>query len=165
MRRSRFSVITPFFAFQSTHPMRGATETMIAGVPHVYDFNPRTPCGVRPATRQKSRAFVRFQSTHPMRGATYRYIGRRSLYHISIHAPHAGCDIWHIRRHKQQHYFNPRTPCGVRRMQQVDVMRKINISIHAPHAGCDSTNWSRSIAWLVFQSTHPMRGATLESPF
>ena len=83
---------------------------------------------------------VRFQSTHPMRGATCRLSARDTLSQISIHAPHARCDqigrffsiaFW---------YFNPRTPCEVR--------RQLN------HYGC---------RLQLFQSTHPMRGATLSA--
>ena len=41
-------------------------------------------------------------------------------------------------------YFNPRTPCGVRRIDAKYMQFLINISIHAPHAGCDR-------AWLPQQ--------------
>ena len=33
--------------FQSTHPMRGATKDKREADARIYDFNPRTPCGVR----------------------------------------------------------------------------------------------------------------------
>ena len=33
-------------------------------------FNPRTPCGVRPHSRQNLIGLTTFQSTHPLRGAT-----------------------------------------------------------------------------------------------
>ena len=56
---------------------------------------------------------------------------------ISIHAPLAGCD---------------RLRCARAKMD--------DISIHAPLAGCDSTTGSTSIARILFQSTHPLRGAT-----
>ena len=56
------------------------------------NFNPRTPCGVRRVAAFSSSVGSGFQSTHPLRGATsasddvYIYPG------ISIHAPLAGCD-------------------------------------------------------------------------
>ena len=57
---------------------------------------------------------------------------------ISIHASHAGCD---------------------------DRMSKgaigVDISIHASHAGCDTNTDKDMTAYLIFQSTHPMRDATL----
>ena len=81
------------YLFQSTHPMRGATQSGAAAAHWRYDFNPRTPCGVR-------RAFDFFLCVRVIN-------------------------------------FNPRTPCGVR--------------------PCKDANNNAS---LVFQSTHPMRGAT-----
>ena len=79
-----------------------------------------------------------FQSTHPMRGAT-----------LPIFVERTGSI-----------YFNPRTPCGVRRAEYVNFELSFAISIHAPHAGCDKG--SKRLLCLVnkFQSTHPMRGAT-----
>ena len=58
---------------------------------------------------------------------------------ISIHAPHAGCDLIIITSDNLT----------------------FTISIHASHAGCDPLSlWSFNYA-RIFQSTHPMRGATL----
>ena len=57
-------------------------------------------------------------------------------------------------------YFNPRTPCGVRRVRLKDVRVYTSISIHAPHAGCDIDMLAAIKTWVEFQSTHPMRGAT-----
>ena len=104
-------------AFQSTHPMRGAT----------HDLNVWLLC-------------KEFQSTHPMRGATrfsadcglllpisihapHAGCDRRSPCRtasktpISIHAPHAGCDFSLNRINLLNSDFNPRTPCGVRQNQ------------------------------------------------
>ena len=87
-------------------------------------------------------ALVIFQSTHPVWGATvglleYRSMGRS----ISIHAPRVGCDSQHYQRHSRiPRYFNPRTPCGVRLMYGSD-----------------------SAPQFIFQSTHPVWGATIKS--
>ena len=81
--------------FQSTHPMRGATCPFTAARRKILDFNPRTPCGVRPALADKM----------------------YSLVIISIHAPHAGCDDMHKDALFRLYHFNPRTPCGVRRAE------------------------------------------------
>ena len=79
--------------FQSTHPVRGATLYICAPKVLTGDFNPRTPCGVRPVNIRVLILYcVLFQSTHPVRGATFY-------------------------RHERVYfsgYFNPRTPCGVR---------------------------------------------------
>ena len=58
---------------------------------------------------------------------------------ISIHAPLAGCDHAIEKYYIKKYNFNPRTPCGVR---------------PASHTSALNT--------LTFQSTHPLRGATLE---
>ena len=150
-------------AFQSTHPMRGATRDVVRLIKKQNDFNPRTPCGVRPAARKKAEAryfisihaphagcdeaaerfrtaWEQFQSTHPMRGATIPYDSHHVLRGISIHAPHAGCD--HI--------------------VDMDGREYCEISIHAPHAGCDPVSFEgvTGSPSKRFQSTHPMRGAT-----
>ena len=102
--------------------------------------------------------------------------------YISIHAPHAGCDNETPRKAENCNDFNPRTPCGVRRAHECGTCWCRRISIHAPHAGCDgailSVRYSTSnfnprtpcgVRQLrtqekqragIFQSTHPMRGAT-----
>ena len=172
--------------FQSTHPMRGATKVRhkIKNV-HLY-FNPRTPCGVRhePSIKRltKQQNFnprtpcgVRRLPELPDRQA--RHFNPRTpcgvrlivsffglcLRKISIHAPHAGCDR-QTQRHRESssQNFNPRTPCGVRHAKKDAKKADSAISIHAPHAGCDSAGNASQTPPSLFQSTHPMRGATLE---
>ena len=143
--------------------MRGATSGHLYRQPVGNNFNPRTPCGVRPLDD--------FHGGDPRR--------------ISIHAPHAGCDQGRRdaserrKRFQSTHpmrgatrpgyrpggdggNFNPRTPCGVRRLHEGEGEKRYLISIHAPHAGCDNNGRYR-IPRAEFQSTHPMRGATLRS--
>ena len=122
--------------FQSTHPTRGATgHTRVIIVAYT------------------------FQSTHPTRGATRQHGNRRVIAHVSIHAPHTGCDIINA------------VLCGL-----------VGVSIHAPHTGCDqfahgllttpprfNPRTPHGVRLLLhrnasqgkqFQSTHPTRGAT-----
>ena len=78
--------------FQSTHPLRGATQRR--GVLRIHFrqyFNPRTPCGVRLGED-----------------------GVVAKVEISIHAPLAGCDAMRFISLDRFPHFNPRTPCGVR---------------------------------------------------
>ena len=203
---------------------------MIARTSGRRNFNPRTPCGVRLDNGVKSYIDTQlFQSTHPLRGATIRLVNRIIRFAISIHAPLAGCDKC-ICRNQHLHvpfqsthplrgattpnlttkgellYFNPRTPCGVRREYRTDIrylddisihaplagcdfMRSVrleeicisihaplagcdirvpvapqrvqSISIHAPLAGCDSGVERIELMEAIFQSTHPLRGATI----
>ena len=110
--------------------------------------------------RDKPGLVAIFQSTHPIRGATYQILPGHLHRGISIHAPHTGCDLrihnvfklyFDISIHaphtgcddcprpKQRHrgHFNPRTPYGVRRRK-----------------------FFGSHLRDLFQSTHPIRGAT-----
>ena len=124
--------------FQSTHPVWGAT-TVGTAWPHTpWHFNPRTPCGVRPKTAGWYLRASEFQSTHPVWGATSRTSGLLS--YRTYFNPRTPCGV----RPKNScsvgspnEYFNPRTPCGVRRFR-----------LH--HQGL----------FLLFQSTHPVWGAT-----
>ena len=101
-------------------------------------LNPRTPCGVRLSVFARS-AFRHKISIHAPRAGCDGIT--RQLYFfaiISIHAPRAGCDILSCTRMLvSPANFNPRTPCGVRH---------------------DNTN--RAPPQELFQSTHPVRGAT-----
>ena len=58
-------------AFQSTHPLRGATKARAERETKIQDFNPRTPCGVRLPILFGGTMAELFQSTHPLRGATF----------------------------------------------------------------------------------------------
>ena len=171
--------------FQSTHPLRGATvwpavciqdhehfnprtpcgvrHGLRGGVSFLSYFNPRTPCGVRRWMEWKTCTWYGFQSTHPLRGATNCHTGVGNLIGISIHAPLAGCDG---------------------RVADPDQIG--NISIHAPLAGCDQRGQggrvgggdfnprtpcgvrpfriARQFLTSLFQSTHPLRGATMVRP-
>ena len=69
--------------------------------------------------------------------ALYSYLDGAAC--ISIHAPLAGCDLSTTIRKTSLSHFNPRTPCGVRHIAQV-------VSINT----------------ITFQSTHPLRGATVQ---
>ena len=104
----------------------------------VFYFNPRTPCGVRLQGGIFSVYYRVFQSTHPMWGATGFVVWLMVKTKISIHAPHVGCD---------QKNFKI---LGV----------VLTISIHAPHVGCDFGRLLIRFVTILFQSTHPMWGAT-----
>ena len=148
-------------AFQSAHPVRGATGGSAEAANGMVDFNPRTPCGVRRHRAQARRwwgnfnprtpcgvrllsnigdgAIKLFQSTHPVRGAT-----------VSADEP---------RRPKL--YFNPRTPCGVR--PSALYATAIGGWHFNPRTPC-GVRPRRALAQRppsVFQSTHPVRGATM----
>ena len=102
------------------------------------NFNPRTPCGVRPI-RGDCPVFHNF---------------------ISIHAPLAGCDELRDLQSVTERDFNPRTPCGVRPgVAPEAIWTEIFQSTH-PLRGATHIA-VRRILHELFQSTHPLRGATL----
>ena len=112
------------------------------------NFNPRSPCGERHGTQGANGYVHVFQSTLPMRGATpHQGNSNNQLARISIHAPHAGSD-----RCKRPCCrscfpdFNPRSPCGERRLGSRQRQLPLRISIHAPHAGSDGSE--QAMAWV-----------------
>ena len=150
------------------------------------DFNPRTPCGVRPAlgglatgdlvfqsTHPMRGAtspsdivplpFHVFQSTHPMRGATIDAVKSGKVKPISIHAPHAGCDYAFVSIVKFILDISIHAPhAGCDQISSWPLHLTL-ISIHAPHAGCDFKVPLGIAVGIPFQSTHPMRGATRQA--
>ena len=150
--------------FQSTHSLRSATARKAFNVDddavsiHALlaecdiiksvklkpptSFNPRTPCGVRRAGILSLVLFAEFQSTHSLRSATAHSTWEIVLHRVSIHALLAECDTKPLMSALVIRRFNPRTPCGVRRLHD---------RFNHPRAG--------------FQSTHSLRSATAgESP-
>ena len=170
--------------FQSTHPLRGATRVRR----HRYGRNqisihaPLAGCDARRSPRSSS--LTRFQSTHPLRGATTHLRPEILPFRISIHAPLAGCDTTvcslcgpHTHFNPRTpcgvrpacrsfsgrlSNFNPRTPCGVRRMTaRATIDRLMDFNPRTP-CGVRLLSGSSSPWSTVFQSTHPLRGATTE---
>ncbi len=103
----------------------------------VSGFNPRTPCGVRPPVPGCYPSAGMFQSTHSLRSATQILHGFSQDRVVSIHALLAECDCPLPSVHCKNSCFNPRTPCGVRRII----------------ADC-------TVLAVKFQSTHSLRSAT-----
>ena len=128
---------SPHFLFQSTHPLRGATAREIDFVTRFSNFNPRTPCGVRPVTHE------------------ILYIVKA----ISIHAPLAGCDPEKECLQRLKPNFNPRTPCGVRLYGVPSGSCALSFQSTHPLRGA-TDGGEDALTPEAFQSTHPLRGAT-----
>ena len=171
--------------FQSTHPVWGATNSVVAS-PVYTDISihaPRVGCD-EVCQLQRCRSLV--ISIHaPRVGCDERYHPTHgAILHISIHAPRVGCDACPGLASRWAEDFNPRTPCGVRQKahQLVEELTKFQsthpvwgatlwavscsgaagISIHAPRVGCDRSLRSSGGIQPRFQSTHPVWGATRE---
>ena len=125
-------------------------------------FNPRTPCGVRHSEHFIHAASYLFQSTHPLRGATCcASAPPRQPTHFNPRTP-CGVRPGYLLQPAFAHDFNPRTPCGVRRG-----------CYHVPNwgqyfnprtpCGVRLARGLSKVSWLLFQSTHPLRGATIRN--
>ena len=85
---------TATLQFQSTLPVWGATAALPLAHVHALYFNPRSPCGERPAiVTHCFQGRCVFQSTLPVWGATDAFPGIDFLQSISIHAPRVGSDF------------------------------------------------------------------------
>ena len=124
--------------FQSTRPIRGATKGRWLALEYVV-FQSTRP--IRGATRAAGLSHMHygFQSTRPIRGATTPSDWTAST----------------------GRYFNPRAPYGARLGGQLIHAGNGVISIHAPHTGRDSTGTDKTSSANQFQSTRPIRGATV----
>ena len=123
-------------------------------------FNPRSPCGERPSPADSSCRPLRFQSTLPVWGATYINPAIQPIFDISIHAPRVGSDRKPIMRLLISANFNPRSPCGERRVDMGNSVMFYGISIHAPRVGSDCFFKCSKSSTGRFQSTLPVWGAT-----
>ena len=168
--------------FQPTLPLRGATCGASRRHRHSKGFNPRSPCGERPQAPSLSDDVAEFQPTLPLRGATdfSNYFGNidhvsthaplagsdaqppaRSVHALAVstHAPLAGSDKPRAPRSSGATGFNPRSPCGERRILP-ELARVHLVSTHAPLAGSDLWRSSCRRIDRRFQPTLPLRGAT-----
>ena len=158
-RRLRVIQLPRGSRFQSTLPVRGATQmsteipstttisihapragsdkSRVGSLPTAQHFNPRSPCGERLKAAVVAYCREKFQSTLPVRGATSPSFGSERGSRISIHAPRAGSDHPFPPTPAMERHFNPRSPCGERRVVYCLGLRAIRISIHAPRAGSD----------------------------
>ena len=97
-----------------------------------------------------------------MRGATWRNACAKTVLVISIHAPHAGRDLYFFHAVSFPVHFNPRAPCGARPHFAGYNILPVIISIHAPHAGRDQMSYSPLRASRYFNPRAPC-GARLSS--
>jgi len=114
-------------------PARGLAHSLCRD-----NFNPRSPCGERRQPGHPPEGRVKFQSTLPVWGATV------ICYNSQKHRCH----------------FNPRSPCGERHPGNVDMIAQKQISIHAPRVGSDPPARGLIYSKEEFQSTLPVWGAT-----
>ena len=101
MQPKLYSYVLYIMIFQSTHPLRDATYNDTVLIWRNYNFNPRTPYGMR---------LPDCSSIIP-------------VISISIHAPLTGCDEAHTISSPPLPNFNPRTPYGMRHQLFIAVVK------------------------------------------
>ena len=153
----------PQLIFQSTHPLRGATTMLHTEVAKLIEFQSTHPLRGATTVVPCGDLVLTFQSTHPLRGATDLFHPIPHTGGISIHAPLAGCDVWRAWGKSRCCYFNPRTPCGVRPEKDLQEVAAALFQSTHPLRGATCAYYDPKDAVFVFQSTHPLRGATLAS--
>ncbi len=127
-------------AFQSTPPVRGAT-------PHA----------------RRDADCDRDISIHaPRAGGDNGLCSRACRRGISIHAPRAGGDDGSISFTLRQLYFNPRPPCGGRREGRHGSQGRYGHFNPRPPCGGRPLLTLCSLFAFRFQSTPPVRGATVK---
>ena len=163
---SSFSTATQRTAISIHAPLAGCDRAQRRKGYAANNFNPRTPCGVRPRQNMDSRTVVTFQSTHPLRGATCAAGLTQAALAISIHAPLAGCDTSLALTLAVRMAFQSTHPLrGATLTTSVQMVRQrfqsthplrgatygcgpeadwLQISIHAPLAGCDRSTSRRT---------------------
>ena len=168
--------------FQSTRPMRGATvdfddtarfEFISIHAPHAgrdrscagtravrADFNPRAPCGARPARVPSPTGSEYFNPRAPCGARPYPLLPMSPALGISIHAPHAGRDLLKLIKSITSQNFNPRAPCGARHAQGLCPCAPNRFQSTRPMRGATIVLY-KFLFVNRFQSTRPMRGATL----
>jgi len=124
-----------YYNFNSRTP-RGMRHLPLRRAHDTVHFNSRTPRGMRLLFWAYMRCRIRFQLTHPTRDATAINKEYDALYSISTHAPHAGCDTTWC--------------CG-------NSKKKFQLT----HPTRDATTCTNAVhTFVAFQLTHPTRDAT-----
>ena len=102
-----------------------------------------------------------FQSTHPVKGATIISMVNIVYRLISIHAPCEGCDDSKGIKGFGEICISIHAPCEGCDFHFFIIHLACDISIHAPCEGCDFIEKTLLKLSPLFQSTHPVKGATV----
>ena len=147
--------------FQLTHLLRGATAHHFRSSTHLFHFNSRTSCEVRPNQQHIDAGRGNFNSrtSCEVRQKPGRGIGRGD---ISTHAPLARCDETAFPSARSQSIS---THAPLARCDKFGPGRttRPGISTHAPLARCDHGQCGTGGRGNGFQLTHLLRGATMAS--
>ena len=150
-------------SFQSTHPVWGATGTILdrRSLPRISIHAPRVGCDKHALNVMDLLSAISIHA--PRVGCDGLMKAKLAEVDISIHAPRVGCDVRHKPKHTKNTHFNPRTPCGVR-LPQTTLMSPSPMNFN-PRTPCGVRLRTHESAYHAkeFQSTHPVWGATIKS--
>ena len=153
-----------YAGFQSTLPVWGATRSrdQQEDMGMISIHAPRV--GSDPEIYPTNHRLEIFQSTLPVWGAT-RYAGKTGKVNdkISIHAPRVGSDKCGLEAAAQNHHFNPRSPCGERRVRQKNQGYVGKFQSTLPVWGATPGRPRGTASCERFQSTLPVWGATAKT--
>ena len=145
----------------SIHAPRAGRDLVRANLPEMCDtvsiHAPRAGRDSIGITTSDAEAV--FQSTRPVRGATKVFFMPVTVCRFQSTRPVRGATLSIVRLWRCWS-FNPRAPCGARRVRLGGVRRQLAVSIHAPRAGRDGDTNNVPVSLPGFQSTRPVRGAT-----
>ena len=173
--------------FQSTHPVWGATLHQWVTSPAVGEISihaPRVGCDLDfgydlahlsisiHAPRvgcddfmESCEATCKIISIHaPRVGCDAGRLPGLLFFFISIHAPRVGCDPACPSSRWRSPNFNPRTPCGVRLMYTIVISTILNYFNPRTPCGVRRCRLGTLALRTLFQSTHPVWGATPPEP-
>ena len=154
-----FEIICQKIRISIHTPHAGSDTVSVSGEYQGFYFNPHSPCGERHTTCPICSGDTNFNPHSPC--GERRAMTRRIwlIFPISIHTPHAGSDVFYRRWRIPPADFNPHSPCGERLEENgVRTLEDVFQST-LPMRGATVTK-TKYFEELVFQSTLPMRGAT-----
>ena len=148
--------------FQSTRPIRGATNTIDKIAKNYTTFQSTRP--IRGATSCFDLLFdlLPFQSTRPIRGATAQNTGDDAalIANFNPRAPYGARLPAHMKKVVKAYEFQSTRPIRGATLAVSGGLAVQDISIHAPHTGRDQIITHAGCQRYRFQSTRPIRGAT-----
>ena len=126
----------------------------------MHYFNPRSPCGERRVDLKQEYGIIIISIHAPRAGSDAEVRTAHAQFVISIHAPRAGSDPIPILGSQYKQNFNPRSPCGERHDTDRIEIGRIVFQSTLPVRGATISGSSIRLSIRGFQSTLPVRGAT-----
>ena len=135
-------------AFQSTAPVWGPTSIALTEAKLPLPFQSTAPVWGPTQFFDCVYAMRKFQSTAPVWGPTLLYYVLVRIFSISIHGPRVGADVEKLVEDGSFTHFNPRPPCGGRRLLFLMPVLLQNFNPRPPCGGRRSA--TQALAQLLY---------------